>query len=154
ARRNLESELPGWDFEGVRQHAADTWERELSRIRIETPSEPVRRTFYSALYHTMLAPTLFSDVDGRYRGMDLEIHRLPPGRHNYSTYSLWDTYRALHPLLTLFQGERVPDLVDGLVRMAAESPDGPPVWPLQGVETGCMIGYHSAVVIAEAHAKG
>ncbi|HET6806147.1 MAG TPA: GH92 family glycosyl hydrolase [Frateuria sp.] len=154
ARRNLESEVPGWDFQGARQQAADSWERELSRIRVDSPSEPVKRTFYSALYHTMLAPTLFSDVDGRYRGMDLKVHQLPRGRHNYSTYSLWDTYRALHPLLTLFQPARVPDLVDGLVRMAAESPDGPPVWPLQGVETGCMIGYHSAVVIAEAQAKG
>jgi predicted alpha-1,2-mannosidase len=114
----------------------------------------VRRTFYSALYHTMLAPTLFSDVDGRYRGMDMAVHQLPNGQHNYSTYSLWDTYRALHPLLTLYQPERVPDLVNGLVRMAVESPDGPPVWPLQGVETGCMIGHHSAVVLAEAHAKG
>jgi predicted alpha-1,2-mannosidase len=154
ARRNLDAELPDWDFERVRQEAADAWETELSRIHIQTSEEPVKRTFYSALYHTMLAPTLFSDVDGRYRGMDLQVHTLPEGRHNYSTYSLWDTYRALHPLLTLYQSERVPDLVDCLVRMAAESPDGPPVWPLQGVETGCMIGYHSAVVIAEAQAKG
>ena len=154
ARRNLEAEAPDWDFERVRGAAADAWEHELSRIRIQVADEETRRIFYSALYHTMLAPTLFSDVDGRYRGMELAIHTLPPGRHNYSTYSLWDTYRALHPLLTLFQAERVPDLVDGLVRMAAESPDGPPVWPLQGVETGCMIGYHSAVVLAEARAKG
>ena len=114
----------------------------------------MRRIFYTSLYHTMLAPTLFSDVDGRYRGMDLAVHQLPQGANNYSTYSLWDTYRAQHPLLTLYQPERVPDLVNGLVRMAGESPDGPPVWPLQGVETGCMIGYHSAVVVAEAHAKG
>ncbi|WP_199097627.1 GH92 family glycosyl hydrolase [Dyella sp. ASV21] len=153
ALRNLE-EIPGWDFDGVRQAAADTWERELSRIQVESTSLPTLRTFYSALYHTMLAPTLFSDADGRYRGMDLAVHQLPTGQNNYSTYSLWDTYRALHPLLTLFQPDRVPDLVNGLVRMAEESPDGPPVWPLQGVETGCMIGYHSAVVIAEAQAKG
>jgi predicted alpha-1,2-mannosidase len=154
ALRNLDADIPGWDFELLRQAAADSWERELSRIRIDTPSEPVRRTFYSALYHTMLAPTLFSDADGRYRGMDLAVHQLPQGQHNYSTYSLWDTYRALHPLYTLVQPDRVPDLVNGLVRMAAESPEGPPVWPLQGVETGCMIGYHSVVVIAEAQAKG
>ncbi len=154
ALRNLQAEIPGWDFEQVQHAAAASWERELGRIRVETSSEPVRRTFYSALYHTMLAPTLFSDVDGRYRGMDMAVHQLPNGQHNYSTYSLWDTYRALHPLLTLYQPERVPDLVNGLVRMAVESPDGPPVWPLQGVETGCMIGHHSAVVLAEAHAKG
>ncbi|KRE88766.1 alpha-mannosidase [Frateuria sp. Soil773] len=154
ALRNLEAEAPGWDFDGACAASLAAWEKELGRIRIDTASDTTRRIFYSALYHTLLAPTLFSDVDGRYRGMDLQVHRLPEGSHNYSTYSLWDTYRALHPLLTLYQGERVPDLVNGLIRMAAESPEGPPVWPLQGVETGCMIGYHSASVVAEAHAKG
>ncbi|MFC4764905.1 GH92 family glycosyl hydrolase [Dyella koreensis] len=154
ALRNLDAEVAGWDFDGVRKAAAESWEHELSRIQIDTPSDDVRRIFYSSLYHTMLAPTLFSDTDGRYRGMDLAVHQLPEGAHNYSTYSLWDTYRALHPLYTLYQPERVPDLVNGLLRMAAESPDGPPVWPLQGVETGCMIGYHSAVVVSEAVAKG
>ena len=154
ALRNLQAEMPGWDFEQVQRAATASWERELGRIRVQTASEAVLRTFYSALYHTMLAPTLFSDVDGRYRGMDQAVHQLPDGQHNYSTYSLWDTYRAQHPLLSLYQPERVPDLVNGLVRMAVESPNGPPVWPLQGVETGCMIGYHSAVVLAEAHAKG
>jgi len=154
ALRNLDAEIPGWDFDGVRRAATASWERELGRIRVQDAPAPVLKTFYSALYHTLLAPTLFSDVDGRYRGMDQAVHRLPEGRHNYSTYSLWDTYRAQHPLLTLYQPERVPDIVDGLVRMAVESPDGPPVWPLQGIETGCMIGYHSAVVLAEAQAKG
>ncbi len=154
ALRNIEAESPGWDFDATRDAALAEWERELGRIRIDTGSEAIRRTFYTALYHTMLAPTLFSDVDGRYRGMDLKVHQLAAGQHNYSTYSLWDTYRALHPLLTLTQPERVPDLVNGLIRMAAESPDGPPVWPLQGVETACMIGYHSASVVAEAIAKG
>ena len=154
ALRNLEAESPGWDFDATRDAALAEWEHELGRIHIDTGSDATRRTFYTALYHTMLAPTLFSDVDGRYRGMDLAVHTLPSGSHNYSTYSLWDTYRALHPLLTLVQPERVPDLVNGLIRMAAESPDGPPVWPLQGVETACMIGYHSASVVAEAIAKG
>ncbi|MGN6228579.1 MAG: GH92 family glycosyl hydrolase [Dyella sp.] len=154
ALRNLEAESPGWNFDATRDAALAEWERELGRIHIDTGSDATRRTFYTALYHTMLAPTLFSDVDGRYRGMDLAVHTLPSGSHNYSTYSLWDTYRALHPLLTLVQPERVPDLVNGLIRMAAESPDGPPVWPLQGVETACMIGYHSASVVAEAIAKG
>ncbi len=154
ALRNLEAELPDWDFERVRRDAAAQWEQELSRIRIDSRSDDVLKTFYSGLYHTMLAPTLFDDTDGRYRGMDLKVHQLPPGQHNYSTYSLWDTYRALHPLYTLFQSGRVPELVNGLVRMAGESPAGPAVWPLQGVETGTMIGYHSAVVIAEAQAKG
>jgi len=154
AMRNLDAEIPAWDFDGVQRAAAAAWERELGRIRARSSSDEVMRTFYSALYHTMLAPTLFSDVDGRYRGMDLAVHQLPKGQHNYSTYSLWDTYRALHPLFTLYQPERVPDLVNGLVRMSLESPAGPPVWPLQGVETYCMIGYHSAVVLAEACVKG
>ena len=82
----------------------------------------------------MLAPTLFDDVDGRYRGMDGEIHLLPKESHNYSTFSLWDTYRAVHPMYTLMLGERVPDLVNCLIRMAEESPAGVPVWPLQGRE--------------------
>jgi predicted alpha-1,2-mannosidase len=102
----------------------------------------------------MLAPTLFCDVDGRYRGMDTATHQLPTGANNYSTYSLWDTYRALHPLFTLVQSQRNADLAQGLVRMTLESPMGPPIWPLQGIETRCMIGWHSAVVLAEAHAKG
>src|SRR5262249_12407631 len=105
-------------------------------------------------YHTALAPTLFADVDGRYRAMDTTVRQLPHGYSNYSTYSLWDTYRALHPLFTLIQPERTTDLCAGLVRMAEESPLGPPIWPLQGIETRCMIGWHSAVVLAEAAAKG
>ncbi|HEX7370108.1 MAG TPA: GH92 family glycosyl hydrolase [Rhodanobacteraceae bacterium] len=154
AMRNLDKELPDWSFERVQASAAAQWERELARIRVESKSDGVLKTFYSGLYHTMLAPTLFCDVDGRYRGMDLQVRTLPQGQHNYSTYSLWDTYRALHPLYTLFQQGKVPDLVQGLVRKANESPAGPAVWPLQGVETGTMIGYHSIVVIAEAQAKG
>ncbi|RAN76987.1 alpha-mannosidase [Bacillus sp. SRB_336] len=154
ALSNLDAEIPGWNFAEVREAALAAWGHELGRVRISTASQRDRRIFYTAMYHSLLAPSLFSDVDGRYRGMDLKIHQLPQGAHNYSTYSLWDTYRALHPMLTLIQPERVPDLVNGLVRMAAESPAGPTVWPLQGVETGCMIGYHSAVVLAEAQAKG
>ncbi len=154
ALANLDAELPDFDFARVHAEAVAAWERALTRARIDTDDAAQRRIFYTGLYHALLAPTLFSDVDGRYRGMDLRVHTLPEGYRNYSTYSLWDTYRALHPLLTLVQPERVPDLVQGLVRGAAECPDGVGIWPLQGVETGTMIGYHSAVVLAEAHAKG
>ena len=154
ALRNLEAEQPDWDFDRVQRAAAQQWEQELSRIRIDSPSSVVLKTFYSSLYHTMVAPTLFSDVDGRYRGMDLKVHTLPQGQYTYSTYSLWDIYRALHPLYTLFQPERVPDFANDLIRQANESPQGPTVWPLQGVETGTMIGYHSIVLLAEAQAKG
>ncbi|KAF1722825.1 GH92 family glycosyl hydrolase [Pseudoxanthomonas wuyuanensis] len=154
ALANLDAELPDFDFVRVHAEAVAAWEKELARVRIDTGDEAQQRIFYSGLYHSLLAPTLFSDVDGRYRGMDLQVHTLPEGYRNYSTYSLWDTYRALHPLLTLVQPERVPDLMQGLVRGAAECPDGVGIWPLQGVETDTMIGYHSAVALAEAHSKG
>ena len=153
ALKNLEAEIPDWDFARVRLAAHQSWQRELSRIRIETSNPKHREIFYTALYHMLLAPTLFDDVDGQYRGMDDQIHNLPSGLHNYSTFSLWDTYRAAHPLFTLIQGHRVPDFVNCLIRMANESPDGMPVWPLQGKETGTMTGYHSAAVIAEACVK-
>ena len=153
ALRNLQAEIPGWDFDAVHSAARAAWEQELARIRIQAGTDADRRIFYTALYHATLAPTLFSDVDGRYRAMDTVVRQLSPGTNNYSTYSLWDTYRALHPLLTLIQRERTTDLVAGLVRMAEESPLGPPIWPLQGIETRCMIGWHSAVVLAEAYAK-
>jgi predicted alpha-1,2-mannosidase len=154
ALSNLDAEIPGWDFDGVKHAAASRWETELSKIRVEGGTAKQRKLFYTSLYHTMLAPTLFDDVDGRYRGMDGKIHQLEPGTHNYSTFSLWDTYRAAHPLFTLTQSQRVPDFINCLLRMSEESPVGMPVWPLQGRETECMTGYHSAVVIAEAIAKG
>lgn len=154
ALKNLEAEIPDWDFRKIRRAARDRWETELSRIAIETSNRKHKEIFYTALYHVMLAPTLFDDVDGQYRGMDGNVRHLSGDRHNYSTFSLWDTYRALHPLFTIFQPERVPDFVNCLIRMAEESPAGMPVWPLQGRETGEMNGYHSASVIAEACVKG
>jgi len=154
ARKNLAAELPSWEFDGVRRQAEQQWRAQLGKVRAETADEKLKTVFYSALYHTMLAPTLFDDVDGSYRGMDGKVHTLPQGRHNYTTYSLWDTFRAEHPLLVLLHPERIGDIVESLVRMAVESPAGPPVWPLQGKETACMTGYHSAAVIAEACAKG
>jgi predicted alpha-1,2-mannosidase len=154
ALRNLEADLPDFDFERVRTQARAAWETELKRVRIETADVEARRTFYTAHYHTLIAPSLFNDVDGRYRGMDNEVHQLKPGEENYSTYSLWDTYRASHPFFILTQGARTPKLLQSLVRMGQESPAGPPVWPLQGRETDTMVGYHSAVVLAEAWRKG
>jgi predicted alpha-1,2-mannosidase len=101
-----------------------------------------------------LGPQLFDDADGQYRGMDNQIHQLPAGKHNYTAFSLWDTFRAAHPAYTLIQTDRVPDFANTLIRMAEQSPAGMPVWPLQGCETGTMTGYHSASVISEAIAKG
>jgi len=154
ALKNMEAEIPGWDFDAVRAAAHKAWETELSRIKIQTSLADHRKIFYTALYHAMLAPTIFHDVDGQYRGMDLQVHTLERNEANYSTYSLWDTYRALHPLFTLIQTERLPGLLNAMIRMAEQSPAGVPVWPLQAVETGCMIGYHSAPVLAEAYVKG
>ena len=154
AAANLTAEIPGWDFEGVRRSAREKWNGQLSRISIKTENETHRRIFYAALYHASIGPSLFDDVDGRYRGMDKQIHQLRGGQRNYTTFSLWDTYRAAHPMYTLMSGERVPDFANSLIRMAEESPAGMPVWPLQGCETGTMTGYHSAAVIAEACNKG
>ena len=154
AMRNLNAEIPGWDFEGVRKSAAKEWEKELSRIQVQGGTEKQREIFYTSLYHCFLAPTLFDDVDGMYRGMDGQNHQLPPGVHNYSSFSLWDTYRAEHPLLTIVQPERVTDFVNCLIRMAEENPLGMPIWPLQAKDPQTMTGYHSATVIAEAVNKG
>ena len=154
AMKNMEAEVPGWDFDGVRKAAQAAWEKELSKIEIETSRADHKKIFYTAMYHSFVAPTLFSDVDGRYRGSDLQVRTLPKGAKNYTTYSLWDTYRALHPMYTLVQMDRLPDLLNAMILIAEQSPAGVPVWPLQAVETGCMIGYHSAPVLAEAQIKG
>lgn len=152
--KNLSGEIPAWDFEKIRKNAHDAWQHELSKIRIETDNSKHKEIFYTALYHVMVAPTLFDDIDGQYQGMDGKPHILGHGEHNYTAFSLWDTYRGAHPLYTLFQPERVPNFVNCLIRMAAESPAGMPVWPLYAKETGTMTGYHSASVIAEACVKG
>jgi len=154
ARKNLAAEIPGWDFAAVQRAAEERWRAELGKIRVETKSENDKRVFYSAFYHTLMAPTLFDDVDGQYMGMDGKAHQLAKGERNYTTFSLWDTFRAEHPLMTLIHADRVPDMVNSLIRMAEQSPQGMPVWPLQGKETGTMTGYHSASVMAEACAKG
>ncbi len=153
AQANLKAEIPGFDFDKVQSDAAAAWKTQLGKIEIETPDHNLRTLFYSSLYHSMLAPTLFDDVDGGYRGMNGKNLKLEAGRHNYTTFSLWDTYRAEHPLFTLIHADRVPDMVNSLIRMAEQSPAGMPVWPLQGTETGTMTGYHSASVMAEACQK-
>ena len=150
---NLKKEQPGFDFEGTRRAARGMWQKELARIRIEDSNEERKTVFYSSLYHMMCAPTLADDCNGQYRGMDKKVHQLGYGEQNYSTYSLWDTYRALHPSFTLWQADRIAPLVNCLVRMAEQSIYGFPIWPLQDGETYCMPGYHGASVMAEACAK-
>ena len=153
ALENLRQEQPGFDFDETRAAASRMWQKELARIRVEDPNEERKAVFYSSLYHMMCAPTLADDCNGQYRGMDKKVHHLGKGEHNYSTYSLWDTYRALHPSFTLWQADRIAPLVNCLIRMAEESIYGFPIWPLQDGETYCMPGYHGASVMAEACVK-
>ncbi|HEU4624723.1 MAG TPA: GH92 family glycosyl hydrolase [Steroidobacteraceae bacterium] len=154
ALRNLEAEAPGWDFDTKRQAAAAAWREALSVLDIEA-SEPVRRMLYTSLYHAFMAPSLFMDVDGSYRGPDHEVHRAE-GFAFHSTFSLWDTYRALHPLLTLLRpASDNNDFVRSLISSWKYSPDGLlPVWQFHGQETWTMIGYHAVPVIADAYLKG
>ena len=154
ARAALAAEVPGWDFDGICAKARQTWANELQRVRVKGGTEAQRTILTSALYHAFLAPTLFTDRDGRYVGLDRQVHQTSADSPAFSTYSLWDTYRALHPLMTLVQPERAAMFTHDLIRQTAQSPYGPPVWPLQGVETGCMIGWHSVSVMAEAKVKG
>jgi predicted alpha-1,2-mannosidase len=154
ARDALAAEIPSWDFDGAHAAARSAWAAALNRVRVSGGTEAQRTIMASALYHAQLAPTLFADRDGRYAGLDGQVHQLAQGERAYSAYSLWDTYRALHPLLTLINRDQATLLVRDLIRQTQQSPYGPPVWPLQGSETGCMIGWHSVSVLAEAHAKG
>ncbi len=147
ARRNLESELPGWDFDHVRAEARKKWNDWLGRIDIE----PRDTVFYTALYHTAIAPALFSDADGRYRGMDLKIHRTE--EPYYTVFSLWDTFRALHPLLSLVEPEANEHYLRVLLRKAEEG-GIVPKWDCASNYTACMIGYHFASLAADAWSKG
>jgi predicted alpha-1,2-mannosidase len=152
ARRNLEAEIPGWDFDAARATARAAWSRALGRIEVEGGNAEQRTVFYTALYHSLLAPNLFSDVDGRYRGMDGKIHRAE-GRRHYTVFSLWDTFRATHPLFTILEPERTREFVETFLAMY-EQGGRLPVWELAGNETDTMIGYHSVSVIADAWVKG
>lgn len=151
---NLDAEVPAFDFDAVRHAARAQWTQALSAIDIDA-DEAQRRAFYTALYHTLMGPSLFMDADGRYRGPDNAVHQAKGFTH-YSTFSLWDTYRALNPLLTLVQPpQRTRDFVNSLLAAHRHSPYGVlPVWSFHGQETWCMIGYHAVPVIADAYMKG
>jgi predicted alpha-1,2-mannosidase len=153
AMANL-AEMPGWDFAAERSKASAAWNEALSAVEIEAPAA-TRTMVYTALYHSMLAPSLFMDRDGQYRGPDNQVHKAD-GFRFHSTFSLWDTYRALHPLLTLVQPEgRNVDFVRSLIASQKFSPYGIlPVWQFAGQETWTMIGYHAVPVIADAYMKG
>lgn len=153
ARRNLAAEMPTFNFDSVRQAQRAVWNAELSKIEVKGGTQDERVSFYTALYRTMLAPTLFDDVDGRYFGPDKQVHAGTPGSRNYSTFSLWDTYRAAHPLYTFMHPERVREMSVSMLNFYDQH-GMLPVWPLWGNETDMMIGYHSVPVLAEAALKG
>ena len=149
---NMEAELQGWDFEQARANAEATWNYNLSKIEVKGGTEEQKRVFYTALYHTMIAPNLYSDGDGSYRGRDMQIHKSPVSPY-YTVYSLWDTFRGLHPLFTIIVPKQDGDFIKTFL-LEYEQGGRLPVWELSSNETDCMIGYHSVSVIADAAVKG
>lgn len=174
---NLRSEIPHWDFERVKLEAKAEWNKELSKMAVTTIDEGEMVNFYTALYHALLTPTVYMDRDGQYKGIDQNIHNAlrKPARHqglntqrsgkaslngrapftNYTTFSLWDTYRALHPLLNIIQPERNRDMIRSMLAHYDQSVHKMlPVWSHYANENWCMIGYHSVSVIADAIVTG
>ena len=153
ARKNLAAEIPGWDFAATRAAAVRQWQRVFDFAVVESFDPHIRSTFYANLYLSCHAPTFFNDVDGTYRGLDQKNHA---GKfQNYSTFSIWDIYRAEWPLIALQQPGRVNDMVKSMLASYQElGQHSTPIWPLWGNETWCMIGYHSVDMITEAYFEG
>lgn len=152
AERNMKQEIGTKNFDECMKQTQNQWQKELSKIEIQDKDEEKKTIFYSALYHTMVVPNIFSDVDGRYRGRDNIIHQIN-GLPQYTVFSLWDTYRAAHPLYTIIDQKRTSAYIQTFLRQYKEGGDLP-VWELSGNETECMIGFHSVSVIADAYIKG
>lgn len=152
AKKNLEIEIGDKTFEEVKNEAQQTWEKQLEKIVLEDKNQDHKTNFYTAMYHVSIAPNLYQDVDGRYRGMDLKIHETKDFDY-YTVFSLWDTYRAAHPLYTIIEQEKTNDFVNTFL---AKYDEGGimPIWDLSANYTGCMIGYHAVPVIADAYLKG
>ena len=152
ARANMQAELPLWDFDAVARDADRLWNSELSKIKVESKDEESLVKFYTALFHTMIAPAVFCDADGSYRGADSAIHG-NPGHETYTIFSLWDTYRAAMPLYSIFQTERYVDFINTMVDICDEQ-GKLPVWHLHGCETDCMVGNPGIPPVADAIVKG
>lgn len=160
AEKNLDAEIRDWNFDGVKERAELAWDKELSKIKVKGKNDH-KTIFYTALYHTMIAPNLYSDIDGRYRKMvrldtvqqDNQIGQLEEGENHYTIFSLWDTYRATHPLYTIIDEKRSNEFIRTFLRQYVDGGQLP-VWELAANYTGCMIGYHSVPVIADAYFKG
>jgi predicted alpha-1,2-mannosidase len=152
AKKNLEAEIGNKTFEQVKKTAQEFWEQQLEKIVLEDTNEDNKTNFYTSLYHVSIAPNLYQDVDGRYRGMDLKIHETKDFDY-YTVFSLWDTYRAAHPLYTIIEQDKTNDFINTFL---AKYDEGGimPIWDLAGNYTHCMIGYHAVPVIADAYLKG
>ncbi|MDR3180499.1 MAG: GH92 family glycosyl hydrolase, partial [Prevotellaceae bacterium] len=152
AKLNMQAELPGWDFAQTVQAADNAWNNELGKIAITTGDERMKRIFYTALYHTMVAPSEFCDVNNDYRGADGKIYTNASFK-NYTTFSLWDTYRAAHPLMTIIHPEKMSDMINTMLAIYQQQ-GKLPVWHLMGCETDCMVGNPGISVVADAVLKG
>jgi predicted alpha-1,2-mannosidase len=154
AINNMKEEIPDWDFEKVKKVSRELWNKELNKVIVEANSNEEKVSFYTAMYHAFLGPTEYSDVDGKYRGLDMNIHQAEDFT-NYTSFSLWDTYRALHPLFNVLQPERNQDMIKSMMAHYDQSVHPMlPVWSHYANENWCMIGYHSVSVIADAIVKG
>ena len=153
ALNNMQTEIQGWDFDKVKADGQQLWETELHKIVIQGNQE-IKENFYTSMYHTMINPTTYMDADGQYKGIDQNVHKAE-GFTNYTTFSLWDTYRALHPLFNIIEPTRNADMVKSMLAHYDQSPEHMlPVWSNSGNENWCMSGYHSVAVIADAVVKG
>lgn len=153
ALNNLNNEIPHWNFNKTRQETKEKWNKELSKIEIRSISEGDKINFYTAMYHTNLSPIIYEDVNGKYRGLDQNIHQ-SKGFTNYTVFSLWDTYRALHPLFNITQAERNNDMIKSMLAHHDQSVHNMlPIWSHYANENWCMIGYHATSVIADAMVK-
>lgn len=152
ALKNLDAEIPGWDFDRIRSEARNAWNQELRKIIVEGGTSSDKTIFYTALYHAFLVPNLFMDVDGSYLGRDFQVHQAD-GYDHHSVFSLWDTFRAEHPLFTIVQQKRTIDFIRTMLSQY-EQGGRLPVWELAANETECMIGYHAVPVIVDAWQKG
>ncbi len=153
ALKNLDSEIPDWNFDKLREATRAKWDDALAKFQIDGSDEQ-KKTFYTSVYHAMLAPNLYQDVNGKYRGFDHNVHEAT-NFTDYSVFSLWDTFRAEHPLLALVDSKRDSDMINALIAHYDQSVDSLlPMWELQGNETWCMIGYHAVPVIVDGYFKG
>ena len=149
---NLLHEIPHWNFNKTYKQATDKWNKELSKVKIKSKQKDVKKIFYTAMYHSMIAPNLYHDVNGEYRGTNKEVY-FDKSFTNYTLFSLWDTYRAAHPLYTILQPKKVSDFVNSMLKIF-DHQGKLPVWHLRGNETNTMPGYSAIPVVVDAVFKG